>query len=121
MKTKILTLALLSLMMGITLSSNAGNDDSSTVVNPAINSEFQACINLYQDNIVRFQLVKPEQDKVKLRIYSEKGRIIYTYSLKKHNKARVGFDISFLEAGKYDYVIERNKEEVLRKTIIKEN
>jgi flagellar hook assembly protein FlgD len=119
MKTKILTFALIALMTGMTLNSNASNDDSLKVVN-SVSTEFQACINQFPDNIVRFQLVKPDEDKVKLRVYSEKGRIIYTYSLKKHNKAKISFDVSYLEPGKYDYVVERNKEEVIRKTIIKD-
>ena len=120
MKTKILTITLIALMMGITLTSNAGNNDTIKGTNPANTTEFQACINLYPDNIVKFHVVKPEQDKVKLRVYDGDGTLLHTYSIKKNNTARIGFDISNLEAGKYKFVVVRNKEEILRKTIVKE-
>ena len=120
MKTKILTITLITLMMGIALSSKAGNTDTIKGTNPANNTEFQACINLCSNNIVKFHVVKPDQEKVRLRIYDDRGILLYSYLIRKHNTARIGFDISTLEPGKYDYVIERNKEEILRKTIVKE-
>jgi hypothetical protein len=121
MKTKILTIALISLMMGITLSSNAGITDTIKETNSINKTQFQACINLYPDNIVKFLIEKVDQDKVKLRIYNENGFLLYNYVIKKHNTARIGFDISILEAGNYDCVVEKNKEEILRKRIVKEN
>ena len=120
MKTKILTITLIALMMGITLKSNAGSNDTVKGAYVSANSEFQACINLYPDNIVKFHVVKPDQDKVKLCVYDDAGFLLYSYSIRKHNKARIGFDISTLETGKYDFVILRNKQEILRKTINKE-
>lgn len=61
MKTKILTITLITLMMGIALSSKAGNTDTIKGTNPANNTEFQACINLYSSNIVKFHVVKPDR------------------------------------------------------------
>lgn len=119
MKTKILTITLLALMMGISLTSNAGNDDTIQAPNHHINAEFQASINLFPDNIVKFHVVKPEQEKVKLRVYDANGTILYSYCIKKHHIARIGFDINTLEAGNYEFVIVRNKAEILRKTISK--
>jgi len=119
MKAKILTITMIALMMGMTINGSAGPDDSLKVVNPT--SEFQACINQYPDNIVQFHVVKPDNDKVKLRVYDEAGFVIYTYSIRKHNTARIGFDTKLLKPGTYLYVIERNKKEVLRKTFTKKS
>lgn len=121
MKTKILTLTLIALMIGITINSQAGKDDTLKVKNPIKKTEFQACINLYPDNIVQFQVVKPDKDRVRLRVYDDEGTLVYTYHLKKHNSAKIGFDTRFLAAGKYEYVVERNNKEVLKKTFYKEN
>ena len=120
MKTKILTITFITLMMGIALNSMAANEDSIKGTNPADETEFQACINQYPHNIVKFHVVNPDQDKVRLRIYTEGGILLYTYSFRKQYAARIGFDISTLEPGKYKYVVERNKKEILRKTIVKE-
>ena len=119
MKTKTLTLALIALMIGITLSTTAGNDDTTKLVNPAAENEFQACINMCSDNLVKFLVENPEKDKIKLRIYDDSGMKLYTYTFKKENVARICFDLSKLEAGTYECIVERNKEEVLRKTIEK--
>jgi hypothetical protein len=121
MKTKILAITLIALIMGLAFSSNAENADTNKRTETTLKTGFQACINLYPDNIVKFQVVKPEQDKVKLLIYGEDNTLLYAYVMKKHNTARIGFDINSLEPGKYHCVIKRNKKEVLRKTIIKED
>ena len=120
MKTKILAITLIALIMGLAFSSNAENADTNRT-EPTLQKDFQACINLYPDNIVKFHVVKPEQDKVKMLIYGEDDTLLYAYIMKKHNSARIGFDINSLEPGKYHCVIKRNKKEVLRKTIIKED
>ncbi len=121
MKTKILAITMIALIMGMVINSNAENADTNNRTEPGLQTDFQACINLYADNIVKFQVVKPEQDKVKLLIYGEDNTLLYAYVMKKHNAARIGFDINSLEPGKYHCVIKRNKKEVLRKTITKED
>ncbi len=119
MKTKILSIALIALMLGMVVSSNAADADTNRRKAPYIDASFQADINLFPDNVVKFLVVKPDEDKVKLRVYDDANTLLYTYTLKKQSSARIGFDISPLEAGKYHFVIERNKKEVLRKTITK--
>lgn len=119
MKTKILTITMIALMMGMTINGSAGPEDTLKMIEPT--SEFQASINLFPDNIVQFQIVKPLSEKVKLRVYDESGILIYTYSIRKHKTARIGFDTKLLKPGNYDYVIERNKEEVLRKTFTRKD
>mgnify|MGYP001816232977 CR=1 FL=1 len=108
-------------MLGISLSTVAADEDTTRLLTPAEQEGFQACINLFPDNIVQFQVEKQGNEKVRLRVYTEGGTLIYTYSIKKHKCARIGFDTSKLKPGKYQYVIEKGKEEVIRKTIEKKN
>ena len=111
---------MIALMLGIAVNTKANEPDTNRRTGPAIEKTFQASINLFPDEIVKFHVVKPEGEKVKLRVQDENGLTIYTYSLKKENTARIGFDISNLSPGKYNYIIERNKKEVLQKTIVKQ-
>lgn len=119
MKTKLLALALIALMTGISSNINAAAPDTVKLANPAEILAFQASINLFPDDIVQFSVVKPEDEKVKFRVYSESGTLIYTYSLKKHTSARIGFNTKDLMPGNYTYIVEKNKKEVLRKVIAK--
>jgi len=119
MKTKILTIAMIALMMGIVVNTKADDTDTNRRTNPVIEKSFEASINLFSNDIVKFHVIKPAGEKVKLRVTDENGLVIYTYILKKENTARIGFDVSTLSPGKYNYIIERNKQEVLRKTIVK--
>jgi len=121
MKTKILSLSLLVIMMSFAMNSNAENSDTIKKTEAVSQNEFQASINLFPNNIVQFQIEKPANDKVTLSVYDDAGIKLYSYILKKDNVARIGFDMSMLEAGKYEYVIKRNKAEVLRKSISNEN
>ncbi len=121
MKTKILSLSLLVIMMSFAMNSNAENSDTIKKTEAVSHNEFQASINLFPNNIVQFQIEKPANDKVTLSVYDDAGIKLYSYILKKDNVARIGFDMSMLEAGKYEYVIKRNKAEVLRKSISNEN
>lgn len=121
MKAKILTVTMIALMLGISLRGNNLNEDTTRMITPSGQTEFQACINMYPDNILQFQVEKADNDKVKLRVYTERGTLIYTYNVKKHNCVRIGFDTSQLKPGMYHYVIEKNKKEVLRKSIEKKN
>jgi hypothetical protein len=119
MKTKILSLAMIALMIGMVINTYALNEDTTKLAKPSSEMNFQAAINFCTDSHVKFLVENPENDKVKLRIYDDSGIKLYTYSFKKENFARICFDISQLDAGTYECVVERNKEEVLRKTIEK--
>jgi hypothetical protein len=121
MKTKTLVIAIFTLILGltVTVNGNTPHKETGSKTTTVEQSEFQASINILADDIVRFNVIMPKEDKVRLSAYSERGILIYSYILRKRNYARIGFDISMLSPGKYEYVIERNKEEVLRKTIEK--
>lgn len=110
---------MIALMMGIVVNVKADETDTNRRTSPVVEKTFQASINLFADNVVKFHVVKPAGEKVKLKVTGEDGTVLYTYILKKENAARIGFDVSTLKSGKYNYIIERNKEEVLRKTIVK--
>jgi len=119
MKTNILTIAMIALMMGTVVNTKAEGVDTNRRTGPVIEKTFQASVNLFADDMVKFHVVKPAGEKVRLKVTGENGTVLYTYILKKEKAARIGFDISKLEPGKYNYIVERNKEEVLRKTIEK--
>lgn len=121
MKAKVLTITLIALMLGISVSANNVKKDTTRMLTPSEQPEFQACINLFPDNILQFSVEKPDNEKVKLRVYTDGGTLIYTYIVKKQNCVRISFDTSQLKPGMYHYVIERNKKEVLRKSIEKKN
>ena len=121
MKTKVITITMIALMMGFALNTNAGNDkDTLAVAKPVLKTDCQACIQLLSNDIVQFNIEKVDQAKVKLRVYTEGGSLIYSYTVsKKQNAARIGFDTKNLEPGNYVYIVVKDKEEVARKTIAK--
>ena len=119
MKTKILTIAMVALMMGMVLNSKAEEGDTNNRTIPEVAKTFKASINLFPDNVVKFHVVNPNQEKIKLRILDERGKGIYTYIMKKPKAARISFDVSNLEAGKYRYTVEKDKKEVMSKVIEK--
>ena len=121
MKTKILTITLVALIIGSSVQGNTPDKDTGSKSTATEQSNFQASINLLADNVVRFNIIKTDEDKVRLSVYSEGGIHLYSYILKKDNSARIGFDTRRLSPGKYQYVVVRNKKEVLRKTIEKKN
>jgi hypothetical protein len=110
---------MIALMMGTVVNTKADGSDTNRRTSPVIEKTFQASINLFADDVVKFHVVKPAGEKVKLRVTGENGTVLYTYILKKETAARIGFDVSTLAPGKYNYIIEKNKEEVMRKTIEK--
>jgi hypothetical protein len=121
MKTKILAITLFALILGSAVKVNANDKDTGRILTPSAQTEFQASIQLLANDIVRFNVIKPDDEKVRLRVYSEGGILIYSYILRKNSSAKIGFDTRMLSPGKYQYVVERSKEEVLRKTIEKKN
>jgi transposase len=119
MKTKILALTLISFIVGLSVRGNTPIKETGGNSTSTEQSKFQASINLLADDVVRFNVIKPDKDKVRLSVYTKGGIHLYSYILKKDNSARIGFDTQELSPGEYQYVVVRNKEEVLRKTIEK--
>jgi hypothetical protein len=118
MRTKILTLAVIGLLLG--LSVTAQKEETNNVnVNCDTASDFRACINKHHNNIVEFRLVKSDDDIVWIMIKDEDGETLYQRRIKKHNTVELDFDLRNVPTGKYEYIIERNGDEYLKKTIEK--
>jgi len=118
MKTRLLALALTGLLIGFT--TQAQEDTKLADGNSIENTEnFRACINQYPDDIVEFRVEKSDNDVVWFLIEDEDGLLMYKRKIRKHNLAEVDCDISLLPDGKYNYIIERNGEEYLTKTMVK--
>lgn len=121
MKTKILSIAIIALLLGVSASARSISEDTTRMLTPSEQPEFQADINMGADNVVRFLLRKPRHEVVKLKVLTESGAVIYTYTVRKHKSARIGFDTSKLSQGNYHYIIIKDKKEVMRRTFAKVN
>lgn len=118
MKTKVLTLALIGLLLGLNVQAQ-GNEVKTGKKEVAEATAFKACINKYRNDVVEFRIDKPDADVVWFLIKDEAGTTLYKRKVKKHNTVEMDFDISKVPSGKYQYIIERNGEEYLKKTIDK--
>jgi len=118
MKTKILTLTVISLMLGFTMQAAKDGKDSAEVNNKQSQKTFQACINEYHDNIIEFRVDKATEDIVRIFIYNEQGERVYHRKLKRKNLVAIDCDVNNLPQGTYDFVVERNGVEYLKKSIM---
>lgn len=109
---------MISLLVGMNVSAQANGTLANTLESDK-SVDFRACINQYPDNVVQFRVEKGEKDIVWFVIKDNKGLIIYQKRVKKHTSVEVDCDVSHIPAGKYEYIIERNGEEYLSKTIEK--
>jgi hypothetical protein len=120
MKTRILTLVLVSLLVGFSVQAEKEGVDSTTATKKAgMETTFQAAINEYHNNVVEFRVEKPAEDAVWMKILDEKGLIMYAKRVKKGSLVELDCEISKLPTGTYDYVVIRNGKEELRKSIAK--
>ena len=118
MKTKVLTLALIGLLLGLNVKAQ-GNETKKEKAATERTTTFEASINKYRNDVVEFRIDKPDADVVWFLIKDEAGKTLYQRKVKRHNTVEMDFDISKVQAGKYEYIIERNGEEYLKKTIDK--
>lgn len=88
-------------------------------------------------NITKFQQVKISYDmkdmltleyldalsegpwKMKVRVYEESGKLLYSRMLRKKGNSRIGYDISQLPTGKYTIELYKNRQLVCSKAIEK--
>ncbi len=117
MKTKILTLVIVCLLAGI--NTRANEKDSTKSTEFCEQEGFQACINKYPADIVEFRVQKADEDIVWVKILDEKGSTLYKKRYKRHNAIELDCNINELPTGNYDYVVIRNGDVVLKKTIRK--
>lgn len=119
MKTRIITIAIL--VLAFSLSVLAGEKKKSALVSTSNVSvkECQFCINEYRNNIVEFRMLKTNDEKITLKVYSDRGVKIYHRNFKKASGLELDCDLSALRDGKYTFVIEKNNREILRKVFTK--
>lgn len=58
--------------------------------------------------------------QMKVRIYEESGKLLYTRILRKKGDSRIGYDISQLPTGNYSFELYKDRELVCSKAIVKQ-
>jgi hypothetical protein len=58
--------------------------------------------------------------KMKVRVYEESGKLLYSSVSRKKGNATVGYDISQFPAGNYTFELYKNRESVYSKDIVKQ-
>ena len=58
--------------------------------------------------------------KMKVRVYEESGKLLYSCISRKKGNARVGYDISQFPTGNYTFELYKNRESVYSKVIVKQ-
>ena len=115
MKKMIFSTAML-VMMAATLTF-AGKDSTLTTTPEPKAQVFNACVNLTPNNVIEFRVVKPQDDKVTLKIYGLGDVKMYQKNLRRNNNLALHCDLSQARKGNYTCVIERNGKEEVRKVI----
>jgi hypothetical protein len=119
MKTRIITTAILVLALSINVLAD-GKKEAAVVSNAKVTVEdCQFCINQYRNNIVEFRMLKENNDKVTLKVYSDKGVKIYQRNFRKAKSLELDCDLSNLRDGEYTFVIEKDGREIMKKAFVK--
>jgi hypothetical protein len=106
MKTMILSTAMMVLMTATTVL--AGIDNPITTVPAPKVQQFNACVNLTPNNVIEFRVVKPQDDKVVMKIYGQGNVKMYKRNLHKNSGIALHCDMSQARRGNYTCVIEKN-------------
>ena len=119
MKTRIITTVALVIALSLNVLAD-GEKEAVPVSSTKVEvNDCKFCINEYHNNIVEFRMMKNDGEKVTLKVYADEGEKIYHRNFKKHNSLELDCDLSRLEDGKYTFVVEKDKKEILRKEILK--
>jgi hypothetical protein len=119
MKTRIITTAVLVLALSINVLAD-GKKESALVSTASISVEdCQFCINEYRNNIVEFRMLKENDEKVTLKVYSDKGVKIFHRNFRKATGLELDCDLSNLRDGEYTFVIEKEGKEIAKKVFEK--
>jgi len=119
MKTRIITIAVLILALSVSVLADGKKEAALVSTTNVSVKECQFCINEYRDNIIEFRMVKANNEKITLKVYSDKGVKIYHRNFKKVNGLELDCDLSALRDGNYTFVIEKDKKEILKKVFTK--
>ena len=118
MKTRIITTAVLVLALSVSVLADGKKETAPASTTNVSVKECQFCINEYRDNIIEFRIVNANNAKITLKVY-DKGVKICHRNFKKVNGLELDCDLSTLRDGNYTFVIEKNKEEILKKVFTK--
>ncbi len=111
----ILTTAMMVLVAATT--TFAGKDSTLTTTPEPKAQVFNSCVNLTPNNVIEFRVVKPQDDKVTMKIYGVGNEKVYQKNLRRNNNMALHCDLSQARKGNYTCVIERNGKEEVRKVI----
>jgi hypothetical protein len=120
MKTRIFLIAVTVLMLSA-FSNLSAQKASSDVYN--ISKHQQVLISYDAKDMVTVEYLNALSDgpwKMKVRIYSDSGQLLYTRVLRKKGNARVGYDISELPTGNYTIELYNKRDLICSKAISKQ-
>ena len=119
MKTRIITTVILVLALSINVMAD-GKKEAMLVSTANVTIEdCQFCINEYRNNIVEFRMPKENDEKVTLKVYSDKGVKIYHRNFRKATGLELDCDLSDLRDGQYTFVVEKDGKEIMKKVFEK--
>jgi hypothetical protein len=113
MKTAILTAALMILMTTTYARTNADTIKTSSV--PGQN--FKVWVIQPDENIIKFRVNNPYEEKVVLKIYNDKKEKVFHRTIKNEKAQSISCEMSNCGAGTYTCVVVRNGREEVRKQI----
>jgi len=119
MKTRIITTVILVLALSINVLADGKKEAALVSTSNVSVKDCQFCINEYHNNIIEFRMVKTNDDKMTLKVYSDNGVKIYHRNFKKAKGLELDCDLSNLRDGQYTFVIEKDNKEILRKLFVK--
>jgi uncharacterized protein YycO len=113
MKTAILTAAMIILMTAANAS--AYTDTISMTGSPEQN--FKAWVTQIDNNIIKFRVKNPAEERVVLKIYNDEMVKIFQRTVKSEKELNLGCDLSKCGTGTYTCIVKRNGKEEIRKQI----
>lgn len=113
MKTAILTAAMMILMTVASARTIADTNYSFG----APEKTFQASVTKAGNDLVKFSVQNPAQEKVVLKVYNDDQAKVFQKTVKKQKSANIGCDMSKAEKGTYTFIIQRNGKEEVRRLI----
>lgn len=119
MKTRIITTVILVLALSFNVLADGKKESALVSTSNVTVKDCQFCINEYRNNIIEFRMVKENDEKVTLKIYNEKGVRLYQKNFRRAAGFELDCDLSNLSDGAYTFVVEKDKEEILRKVFQK--
>ena len=94
MKTRIITTVVLILALSINVLADGKKEAVPVSTTTVEVKDCQFCINEYHNNIVEFRMLKTSDEKITLKVYSDKGVKIYHRNFKKNNALELDCDLS---------------------------